>query len=113
MNRRLDARLARLEQAAPKTVAAPECRHHGAACAMGANWPQPYAHDQQDELLEWLADIRGDLGPSRRERWAINVHELVPAAEIAQRERELADLIAEQEAKNERILAGLLNDRTA
>jgi hypothetical protein len=112
VNRRLIARLARLEQAVPKVVDAPECRHHGTTCGMGVTWPQPYVHDQQDELLEWLADIRGDLGPSRRERWAINVHERVPAAEIAQRERELAELIAEQEAKNERILAELLDDRT-
>ncbi|MDC2952238.1 hypothetical protein [Streptomyces heilongjiangensis] len=79
---------------------------------MGANWPQPYVHDQQDELLEWLAGIRGDLGPSRRERWAVGVHERVPVAEIVQRDRELAELIAEQEAKNERVLADLLDGRT-
>lgn len=112
MNRRLTARLARLEQAAPKAVDAPECRNHGTACAMGADWPQVYVHNREDELFEWLAEVRGDMGPSRRERWAIDVHERVPEAEIAQRQRELAELIAEQEAKNKRILAELLDDRT-
>jgi hypothetical protein len=101
MNRRLDARLARLEQAAPKVVDAPECRHHGTACAMGLNWPQPYVHGHEDELQEWLAELGGeDLGPSRRERWSIHTHERVPQAEIEQRERELAEAIAAAEAKN-------------
>lgn len=36
MNRKLLARLASLEQAAPKSDGVPMCAHHGPACSMGA-----------------------------------------------------------------------------
>ena len=105
------ALLRRLEEAAPKALDAPECRHHGTVCGLGVNWPQPYIHDQEDELREWLGEVRGDLGRSRRERWAINVHERVPAAEIEQRKRDLAEALAELKAENAAIEAQLRGEQ--
>lgn len=107
--RSMRARIERLGIAV--NAPAPECRNHGRVCAMGADWPQPYIHDQEDELFEWLAEVRGGMGPSRRERWVTHVHERVPAAEIAQRNREVAEAVAEAHAKNERILADLIAER--
>ncbi|WP_019072392.1 hypothetical protein [Streptomyces hokutonensis] len=114
MSRRLTTRLLRLEQAAPKALDNPECRHHGQACRMGRDWPQPYVHDVEDDLAEFITEAHRACGretePTRRERWEIHVHELVPAAEIEQRNREVAELIREVEVKNERILAELTSE---
>lgn len=114
--RSMRARLDRLGVGAA-TVSVPECRHHGQTCGMGLNWPQPYIHDQEDDLVEMVTAARRACGrettPTRRERWEIHVHERVLAAEIEQRAREVAELIAAQKAKNEQLLAELLAERDA
>jgi len=116
VNRRLTTRLARLEQAAPPPIDAPECRYHGTYCQLGANWPLDRtvvdpAGVQMDDFLDLLHQAHRKaglpVGPHPRELWAVDAHERVPEAEIAQRDRETAEALAEAHAKNERILAEL------
>jgi hypothetical protein len=101
----------RLDRLGSPTAAAdgPVCRNHGQACAMGRNWPQPYEHGQEDELIEFVTDAHRRLGrptkPTRRERWAIHEHERVPDAELREEEREAAELLAALKTRNERVEA--------
>ncbi|MBO7938943.1 hypothetical protein ABZX99_02960 [Streptomyces antibioticus] len=120
MNRKLLARLASLEQAAPKGAGAVECRFHGVHCRLGANWPLDRAvvepeSAQLDELLDLAAQGRRKAGlpvdPHPRDLWAINMHERVPEAEIAQRKREAAELLAEMQARNEALETQLRAER--
>ncbi|MEU6244828.1 hypothetical protein [Streptomyces sp. NPDC047024] len=102
MSRRLTARLARIEQAAPRPTDAPICRYHGAACSMGANWPLPFPEDQPSELLDMILEAQRAIGqepePHPRDVWATDEHDQKPAAELAAEKAELARLIAEAEA---------------
>nr|WSY53799.1 hypothetical protein OG999_29270 [Streptomyces sp. NBC_00886] len=116
MNRRLYARLGKLEQAVIPPADGPTCKFHGLRCGMGANWPLPYEPGPFDELLDLHATARRARGhgvsPTPRELWAVARHEEVPAAELARKKEEVGELIATQVAKNERILAELLAERS-
>lgn len=119
MNRRLSARLGRLEEAVTVAEDAPVCRFHGTACRLGRNWPLPYEPGPLDELLDLHAAGRRAAGmpvsATPRELWAVERHELVPPAELAAERAELGQLIAEQKAVNAAIEAELIagNERGA
>lgn len=112
MNRRLTARLGRLEAAVTRPGGGPVCRFHGTACQMGRNWPLPYEASPMDELLDLHAAGRRAAGlevaPHPRDLWAVNRHEQVPPAELAREKAEIDRLIAEQQARNAAIEAELL-----
>ncbi|MFC4500667.1 MULTISPECIES: hypothetical protein [Streptomyces] len=118
-SRSLRARLDRLGITAV-TTGVPECRYHGVHCQLGAYWPLDRAvvdstGVQMDELLDLIAQGRRKAGlpvaPHPRELWAVNAHERVPEAEIAQRNRETAALIAEAKAKNAVMEAEIRGER--
>lgn len=110
MNRKIGARLDRLEQAVAPSVDGPVCRFHGQHCQMGRNWPLDRAVAdpvgwQMNDLVELIREAERaaglPVGPSASELWAVDRHEQVPAAELAQRARELAEALAAAEAENE------------
>jgi hypothetical protein len=109
VNRRLGTRLARLEELAPQATGTPECKFHGVHCQLGANWPLPYPRDQEIELVDLIRDAQRATGqevePHPREVWATDRHERVPDEEIAQRERELAEALAQAKAWNDALEA--------
>ncbi|MFJ9376828.1 hypothetical protein [Streptomyces sp. NPDC101455] len=120
MNRRLTARLSKLEQAVPPPPDGPVCRYHGVHCGLGAVWPLDRAvadpaGAQMDGLIDLIHEGRRKAGlpvePSARELWAVDLHEQVPAAELAERDRELAELLAEAKAANEALEAQLRDER--
>jgi len=100
--------------------AAPVCRYHSVHCEMGRNWPLDRAavdsaSVQMDDLLDLIAEGRRKaglpVGPSPRELWAVGRHEEVPAAELAEREREADELLAAAKAENEALEAQLRGER--
>ncbi|MGX9887354.1 hypothetical protein [Streptomyces sp. NPDC002276] len=100
--------------------AAPVCRFHGVHCELGANWPLDRAvvdpaGVQFDELLDMIhrgrraAGLPTDAHP--RDLWAVDRHEQVPAAELAERERHAAELLAKAKADNAALEAQLQGER--
>lgn len=96
--RALAARLAKI--AVPPGLV-PRCIHHGTLCRMGADWPQ------KDPMADVRALLRqpGDVDP-----YTVHKHVAMTPEQCAQDDRELAELIADLEAKNERTLARIRAD---
>lgn len=120
MNRRLAARLGRLEEAVAPPADGPVCRFHGQHCEMGRNWPLDRAAAdpvgvQMDDLMAMIQRGRREAGlpadPTPCELWAVERHEQVPAAELAQYAREAAEALAEAKAKNAVIEAELRGEQ--
>ncbi|MDX2708095.1 hypothetical protein PV350_35410 [Streptomyces sp. PA03-6a] len=92
-----------------------ECKRHGQACAMGANWPIPYPGQSIDDLLDLVIVARISKGeePRRHPRdvWATDEHVPWTAAELEQQARELEELVAAQREKNDQIEAQIRADR--
>lgn len=96
------------------------CRFHGVHCELGANWPldrgvvEP-AEVQMDDLFDLIAEGRRKAGlavvPHPRDLWAVGRHEEVSAAELAERGREAAELLAAAKAENEALEAQLRGER--
>lgn len=74
----------------------PLCIHHGPACALGTQ-PLP-------ELYVMVVQAKQRLG---KEAPPLDEHRVMTAKERKTYKREMAELIAAQKAKNERILAEL------
>lgn len=79
----------------------PVCRFHSVHCQMGRNWPLDRAVvDPADVQMDDLRDLVR-VSPHPRDLWAVNRHERVPSEELAQKERELAEALAEAQARND------------
>lgn len=89
----------------------PTCRFHGKACEMGRRWPLPFPEDHESALLDWLRELkehRGEeLEPHPRDVWRTDAHEVVPQAELDERERETQALLARLRADNDQAEAQL------
>lgn len=90
--RALRARLARLPQ---PPAEAPRCVHHGTACRMGADWPQP---DPLEAIRKHIA------GP---DPYSIHEHRAMTPEECAREDAHLAELVARLTARNDRIEAAM------
>ncbi|WP_093721027.1 hypothetical protein [Streptomyces sp. DI166] len=110
----------RIERAVIPVAGGAECRFHSVFCQLGAVWPLDRAvvdpaGVQLDELRDLQAQGRRAAGlpprPHPRELWAVDRHERVPAAELAQREREAAEALAAALARNAAIEAELRGER--
>lgn len=88
MNRRISARLDRLEQAAPKTTDVPMCAFHGAQCALGSRQP--------DDLYLLVHEARRKTGLPAPD---LDVHRPMTPAERARDVAEFAALLAETRAR--------------
>ncbi|MFJ4623066.1 hypothetical protein [Streptomyces sp. NPDC088812] len=88
MNRRLGARLARLEEAAPKPADTPMCAHHRDACAMGA--------EPLSDLYVLIVEARQRAGLPVP---PLDEHRPMTPAERAQDAAEFAELLAETQAR--------------
>ncbi|MFF4839268.1 hypothetical protein ACFY2G_04295 [Streptomyces collinus] len=105
-SRSFRARLDRVAAALGEpTAEAPVCRFHGTACRLGLNWPLPYVPGPLDDLLDLM-----NAAPHPRQLWAVDRHERVPPAELAREKEELAQLIAEKTAENDRAEAAMRGD---
>ncbi|MYV42914.1 hypothetical protein GT030_29625 [Streptomyces sp. SID1328] len=85
MNRRLTARLTRLEDATPKPTDGPWCAHHGPACGMGTvALPEVYTlvvrARQRLGMPAPPLDQHREMTPAERRQWDAEVGEALAAA---------------------------------
>ncbi|MET8169298.1 hypothetical protein ABZT34_34455 [Streptomyces sp. NPDC005329] len=90
MNRRLTARLAKLEEVAPKPVDVPMCAFHGAQCGLGTRQP--------DDLYLLVHEARRNTGLPAPD---LDVHRPMTPDERARDAEEFADLLADARARND------------
>lgn len=88
MNRRLAARLGRLEEVAPKNAGDPMCAYHRDACQMGAQ-PLP-------ELYVLVVEAKRRAGQAVP---PLDEHRAMTPAERVRDAREFAELLAETKAR--------------